>query len=1103
MTTAARGRTGGEVEAADEDVFDPTPAQRKELLYRAGGLLAYPGSGITPVEAAARAEACLREYYGAAVQILWTRGPQGSHEQPPEPGAVGDLSVAVAAALLAARTDFGQVSSGALRRHGAADATALVEHWYLTRGIEFIVEVVLLACTEPMWSQPFGWDWAYGSGADLRRTLGLVRNRLSTYAPGDLGPVFEIAERFRASDSCHARVVTSVLLPGQHDWVEGDIATTEELRDTAHAAMLTDSVRDLEQLARLGTVLSSWPSDAGSAICTPGAAITLIDGLGLGIAPTLGKQLDYLRHYNKQLLGPVIAALGAIPTDTAFTALARRTSIPAVTVALRQVAERFPRRALRLLDPVDNVDALRELVHKYPDLARTQAPQLSPATAALVAAELEAATGAVPVATNSVPEILRTPPWTRKRPKPAVLSVSAPAEVRCAWLPGERAEWLGSVDLSQYQVQADRLERITATQLYPFDLLDLLAAGPGYTRPLLPAARLRYAYSSEDSLRAFIATYENEAYPLVVDIARRFSREIAHIVLPYESAELVMLATQWLERRTLRSVGTKYLRRHASFAARVLIPAAVGGGIKDRRVGGRTLRMLAELGDLDEILAAAKEYGAEVVKAVDVVLATDPTEVLPARMPTIPPWVNLPALPPITVDSGEALPASAVEHLLTMLLLSVPGEPYAGLEPVKQSCDTRALADFVWALYQQWWQAGAPTKNTWIYEAVGALGDDDTVALLLADIRERRSDARSVSALDIFVTLGTDAALLALKTVSEKVKTPRVREGARVRITEIADRMGLTADQLADRLVPDLGLSADGTLTLDFGPRRFVIGFDEQLRPTISTGDGKSIKALPKPGVNDDTERAEQAHSTFRKVKKNARALAADQITRMERAMVGHRRFTVEELRELFIAHPLRWNITRRVVWGVYDGDKLVSTFRIAEDRTFADSDDETVTLPDDAELGIPHPVQFADVAAAWGEVFADYELLQPFPQLGRDTYTAPTELLAAHEIPSDGTQVDSARFLGLPARGWLHPQNTDGAHMCDFEKPLPGGRFLWVWADPGLMAWDMRGSGDQTFHVRLCHVQGKAGGLTFTDLDEVTLSEVLRDIAWLKAGAL
>ena len=60
-------------------------------------------------------------------------------------------------------------------------------------------------------------------------------------------------------------------------------------------------------------------------------------------------------------------------------------------------------------------------------------------------------------------------------------------------------------------------------------------------------------------------------------------------------------------------------------------------------------------------------------------LATDALEnALPAKMPVLPAWVQPAVLPQLLLASGAALPDGAVRHVLTMLALSRPGEPYRG-----------------------------------------------------------------------------------------------------------------------------------------------------------------------------------------------------------------------------------------------------------------------------------------------------------------------------------------------------------------------------------------------------------------------------------------
>src|SRR6185369_16203815 len=145
--------------------------------------------------------------------------------------------------------------------------------------------------------------------------------------------------------------------------------------------------------------------------------------------------------------------------------------------------------------------------------------------------------------------------------------------------------------------------------------------------------------------------------------------------------------------------------------------------------------------------------------------------------------------------------------------------------------------------------------------------------------------ARAVTGVGVLAAIGTDVALMHLHGIAQRAKFKGLKTAAQQKMDEVAAGLGLDAEQLADRLVPDFGLAADGSLRLDYGPRQFLVGFDEQLRPFVADADGKRLKALPKPGARDDAELAPAAYKQFAALKKDVRTVAADQIRRLERAM--------------------------------------------------------------------------------------------------------------------------------------------------------------------------------------------------------------------------
>jgi hypothetical protein len=290
-------------------------------------------------------------------------------------------------------------------------------------------------------------------------------------------------------------------------------------------------------------------------------------------------------------------------------------------------------------------------------------------------------------------------------------------------------------------------------------------------------------------------------------------------------------------------------------------------------------------------------------------------------------------------------------------------------------------------------------------------------------------------------------------------------------------------------------------MTLDYGPRRFMVGFDEQLKPYVLDEDGKRRAALPKPGAKDDPALAPAAYAAFTQLKKDVRAVAPVQVGRLELAMVTGRRWTVAEFGELLVGHPLMWHIVRRLVWSA-DG----TAFRPAEDRTFADIDDAAFTLPDEAEIALVHPLSLDGTLGAWAQILADYEITQPFPQLGRDVHRLTEEERRTGRLARfEGLTAPWGKVLGLERRGWRRGNPEDNGTERWISRPVRDDLHVVIALDPGIQV----GYGDQNEDQVLETIWldttprdfHRAQTLTpFGTLDEVTASELLADLTALEA---
>ncbi|MYW07388.1 DUF4132 domain-containing protein, partial [Streptomyces sp. SID2563] len=510
---------------------------------------------------------------------------------------------------------------------------------------------------------------------------------------------------------------------------------------------------------------------------------------------------------------------------------------------------------------------------------------------------------------------------------------------------------------------------------------------------------------------------------------------------------------------------------------------------------------------------AAEGYGEKAAAALAGLLAADPLErALPTVMPELPQWADPVLLPQIEVASGGALPADAVRHLLTMLALSAPGEPYPGLADAIRAVDAASAAEFAWALFEQWRAALLPAEGAWALHALGVLGDDGTVHRLTPVIRAwpgENAHHRAVEGLDVLAAIGSDAALLQLHTLAQRVRFKALKARATEKIAEVAAGLGLTGEQLSDRLVPDLGLDADGSTVVDYGSRTFTVGFDEQLRPCVRDGDGKLRKDLPKPGARDDAELAPAERKRFSALKKEVRAIGSDQVRRLEAAMVTDRSWTAREFTELFVGHPLVWHLVRRLVW-LSEADGVTTAFRVADDRSFAGIGGEVFALPEEATVRLPHPLRLGEAVAAWSEVFAEYAIVQPFPQLGRRVFALTEEEAAGHRLGRfEGIKVPTGKVLGLERYGWRRGNPEDNGVERWISKRLGDDCHLVIALDGGIAVGAVDIYPEQTLETVWLDVEpsdywhGRPHDLRFDRLDPVTASELLADLTALTEAAV
>ncbi|WP_432152940.1 DUF4132 domain-containing protein [Streptomyces tricolor] len=916
------------------------------------------------------------------------------------------------------------------------------------------------------------------------------------------------------------RIVVSYLLPAEQVWVDECCADVPQA-DGPLRAMLLCSLNSPEQLKHFGR-----RAGLGWYGWTPALVATLAEGTGTAFVPLLDEALD--QAYNAESTRTIAHTLVELPTDEAFRLLLDRIDDKHVRPHLLEAMRRYPVRALRLLGAAaagsaKNASMAGQLLvaHVLAHTAVTAAalPDLPAEVADLVAPHLTRADRVAEAPAEALPALLVSPPWAGQRTARKARVIAEPPAApapQLAWQPGEQEAWeKADTWYGGWRVGHDwsrAIEHLKRTgQLRTFQDVRLFVDGPeDVVRPLLADCAPEDFWDGEAALKPVAAKHGLAALPLMRRAAARHPSTLGALLLPYRCGQVAALVCDWLVRlKSADATARAWLARHGLDAVPFLVPHAVGPAGTVRRGAEKALRLLADAHGQAALSAAVAGCGEEAASVVAETLAVDPlVGALPARLPVIGGWADPALLPQILLTEGGALSDDAVRNALMLLALSKPGEIYPGLEVLTAHCTADSLARFAWGLFEQWRLAGLPPKESWALHALGWLGDDDTVRRLTPVVRAWPGEGghhRAVEGLSVLATIGTDVALMHLHGIAQRVPFKALKQRAQEKIAEVAQGLGLTGEQLGDRLVPDFGLDADGSTVIDYGPRQFTVGFDEQLRPYVRDADGKHRKALPAPGAKDDPQLAPAERKRFAALKKDVRTVAGDQVRRLEAAMVSQRTWTAAEFRELFVAHPLVWHLVRRLVW-IGDTDGVATAFRVAEDRTFADVHDDELTLPEEATVRVAHPLHLADLDA-WSELFADYAILQPFPQLGRAVHTLTEEEAAGHRLTRfEGAKVPVGKLLGLTKRGWERGEPQDAGVERWFHRRIDDDRYLVIGLDEGIAVGALDVFPDQTFEkVWLDSAPGDYWGsraypLRFGDLDPVIASELLADLTEVTA---
>lgn len=409
-------------------------------------------------------------------------------------------------------------------------------------------------------------------------------------------------------------------------------------------------------------------------------------------------------------------------------------------------------------------------------------------------------------------------------------------------------------------------------------------------------------------------------------------------------------------------------------------------------------------------------------------------------------WLYETEMPKVRFIDG----ALADDKYMQAILLCYSGqtEPKRNenAENLIQSLDKKDLESYVNTVYSRWYDKGADTKTKWaMYFSVINGGSEmlTEIKQCIKDWAQNMRGAIAAESVKAMAANGSGEYLMAVDEMAHKFKQKQVKKAAAQAIENAADVLGITAEELGDRIIPDLGFDENMQRIFDYGSRKFKVYISYEKGMEVYDDTDKKLKNLPSPGKKDDEEKAKAAYEEYKAIKKQLKSVLSIQNMRLENALITGRKWKKNDWEKLFVHNPIMHSFATGLIWSA-NSDQNITTFRYMEDGSYNTKDEDEFELPENCIISLVHPIDMdKETIEQWKEQLEDYEINQPFVQLSRNVNVIKEDEKGKIDLMRfSGREVNGMTLLGRTAKlGWQKGSVQDAGCFYTFYREDITGR--------------------------------------------------------------
>ncbi|MBP6237518.1 MAG: DUF4132 domain-containing protein [Saprospiraceae bacterium] len=319
------------------------------------------------------------------------------------------------------------------------------------------------------------------------------------------------------------------------------------------------------------------------------------------------------------------------------------------------------------------------------------------------------------------------------------------------------------------------------------------------------------------------------------------------------------------------------------------------------------------------------------------------------------------------------------------------------------------------------------------------LGGNESVAPFNALFRKAISDKRvrlAEMAIESMAVIGNSKALRSIEIISRKMasKKPKLSAVATESLNAAAEELGISKDQLSDRIIPDFDF--DGIYkSFEVNGEEFRAFVSNDFTLCYMDEDNKIRKSLPK-----DIDKDQKLF--FTEVQKELKEVTKTQAGRLEHYLTNGRKWIFEDWSNAYLNHPLMTIYAQKLLWFTSDiKGQIKNIFFVQEDTSLTDIDDNEIQIEGTELVGLLHSAIIEEETLnAWKNKMYEINFKTAIPQLERQVFLplesekdlSVSKMFFNKDVPRGADFVKS----WMDKKGWIK-ETGDGGYLS-FRKSYP-----------------------------------------------------------------